>query len=268
MNNRSANDGPAFFSSLAVQRRVIFALLMREVLTRFGRHNIGFLWLFVEPMIFTLGVTALWTATQSVHGSNLPIVPFAVTGYSSVLLWRNMPSRCIGALDPNRSLLHHRNVKLFDVYAARLLLEVGGATISFVVLILFFWGIGWMKAPEDILKIAFAWVLLIWFGFALAIFLGALSEEFEIIDRLWHPVTYLFFPLSGAGYIVDALPQSAQSAALYLPMVSGIELLREGYFGSEIKAHYDIGYMATFTLVLSFVGILQLRKVTKRIAGA
>ena len=87
MNNRSANDGPAFFSSLAVQRRVIFALLMREVLTRFGRHNIGFLWLFVEPMIFTLGVTALWTATQSVHGSNL--------GSSSIRLSLNRESNRI-----------------------------------------------------------------------------------------------------------------------------------------------------------------------------
>lgn len=85
-------------SAWRVQQRIVVALLMREILTRFGRHNIGFLWLFVEPMLFTLGVTALWTATKSVHGSNLPIVAFALTGYSSVLLWRNMPSRCILAV--------------------------------------------------------------------------------------------------------------------------------------------------------------------------
>ncbi|MFN5779339.1 MAG: capsule polysaccharide export ABC transporter permease, partial [Novosphingobium sp.] len=36
-----------------VQRRVIGALLLREMLTRYGRNNIGFLWLFVEPMLFT-----------------------------------------------------------------------------------------------------------------------------------------------------------------------------------------------------------------------
>ncbi len=90
---------------------MIGALLMREILTRYGRHNIGFLWLFVEPMLFTLGVTALWTATRAVHGSDLPIVAFAITGYSSVLLWRNMPFRCIGAIEPNLSLMYHRNVR-------------------------------------------------------------------------------------------------------------------------------------------------------------
>ena len=76
---------------------MIWALLLREILTRYGRHNIGFLWLFVEPMLFTLGVAALWTA-RAVHGSDLPIVAFAITGYSSVLLWRNMPCAAIGAI--------------------------------------------------------------------------------------------------------------------------------------------------------------------------
>ena len=47
--------------SWRIQRRVIWALVMREILTRYGRHNIGFLWLFVEPMIFTLLVTLLWS---------------------------------------------------------------------------------------------------------------------------------------------------------------------------------------------------------------
>ncbi|MDP3222903.1 MAG: capsule polysaccharide export ABC transporter permease, partial [Rubrivivax sp.] len=45
-----------------VQRRVIGALMMREVITRFGRHNLGALWLVAEPMIFTLGVAAVWAS--------------------------------------------------------------------------------------------------------------------------------------------------------------------------------------------------------------
>ena len=33
-----------FMDSLKVQLRILWALFMREVLTRYGRHNIGFLW--------------------------------------------------------------------------------------------------------------------------------------------------------------------------------------------------------------------------------
>lgn len=257
--------GTSLRQSWAIQRRVIGALLMREVLTRYGRHNIGFLWLFVEPMLFTLGVTTLWTATQSVHGSDLPIVAFAITGYSSVLLWRNMPGRCIGSIEPNLALMYHRNVRVFDILIARLLLEFAGATISFVVLTVVFSGIGWMDLPEDILKVSFGWVMLAWFGMSLALFLGALSERYELVEKLWHPFAYLLFPLSGAAFLVEALPPQARDLALYLPMVNGVEYVREGFFGSRIVAHHDMSYMALFCTALTILGLAEVRRASMHV---
>lgn len=251
--------------SWAIQRRVIGALLMREILTRFGRHNIGFLWLFVEPMLFTLGVTAMWTIADLGHGSNLPIVAFALTGYSSVLLWRNMPGRCIGAITPNLSLMYHRHVKVIDIFVSRLLLEGAGATISFVVLGLLFYATGWLLPPEDVGKVLFAWFMLAWFGFSLALLMGALSEQSEIVEKLWGPTSYLLFPLSGAAFMVDALPKAAQDFVLWLPMVHGVELLREGYFGSIFKAHYDIAYMAVICAALTLLGLAKTREISRKV---
>ena len=133
---------PSLGRSLVIQARVIRALLLRELITRFGRRNLGLLWLVVEPMLFTLGVAALWTAVGASQGSNLPIVAFAITGYSSVLVWRNTVSPCVNAIHHNINLLYHRNVRVQDVFAARILLEVAGATASFAVLSLLFIGIG------------------------------------------------------------------------------------------------------------------------------
>ena len=228
---------PTWRESLAIQRRVILALLMREVLTRFGRHNIGFMWLFVEPMLFTLGVTALWTATKSVHGSDLPIVAFAITGYSSVLLWRNMPGRCIDAIEPNRSLLFHRNVRVIDLYWARLLLEGAGATISLIALSLLFIATGQMRPPEDVLQ----------------------------VHKLWHPLSYLLFPLSGAAFLLSVMPPEAQAVLTWLPMIHGVEYLREGFFGSQITAIYDLGYMAVCNAVLTLLGLALIRIVSESV---
>lgn len=261
----SASGPPSLKEGGRVQLRILHALLIREMLTRYGRHNIGFLWLFVEPMIFTLGVTALWTATKSVHGSDLPIVAFALTGYSSVLLWRNMPGRCIGALWSNLALMYHRNIKTLDIYLARILLEFGGATISFLTLSILFISFGWLSPPEDFLKVVAGWLLIAWFGAALAIALGAMSHQSELVDKLWHPASYLIFPLSGAAFMVDALPRMAQEVVLYLPMVHGVELVREGYFGSHARAHYDLGYFIPFNLALSFIAMMLVRWVSRRV---
>lgn len=256
---------PSLWQSWRIQRRVIWALFLREILTRFGRHNIGFLWLFVEPMIFTLAITALWTAMRSVHGSDLPIVAFAITGYSSVLLWRNMPGRTIGALNPNLGLLYHRNVRPIDIYLSRLLLEAAGATTSLIVLVLVFHFIGWLALPEDVLQVLGGWLMLAWFGFGLALFLGALSEHYETVEKLWHPTAYIMFPLSGAAFLVDALPPVAREYILYLPMVHGVEFLREGYFGSQMTAHYDMWYMGAVNAVLTLFGLIQAKHVSRTV---
>lgn len=265
MSMQSGFSLRGLLDSFAIQRRVIGALLMREVLTRYGRHNIGFFWLFVEPMLFTLGVTALWTALKAVHGSEIPITAFALTGYSTVLLWRNMPNRCVGAVQPNLALMYHRNVRIIDIFLSRLILEAAGATISFIVLSLFFMALGWIVYPEDLLKVIVGWFLLAWFGCVLAILLASYAEEYDLIEKLWHPTSYLLFPLSGAGFMVSALPEEFRKVVLYLPMVHSVECIRDGFFGSHIKTYYDLEYMSIINIVLTFLALSQMMRISRKV---
>jgi len=248
-----------------IQSRVIWALFLREILTRYGRHNIGFLWLFAEPMLFTIGVTLMWIAIDATHGSDLPITAFAISGYSTVLIWRNMSGRCVSAIHPNAALLYHRHVKVLSIFLSRILVEAGGATLSFVILTLLFSYMEWMDLPEDVLTVALGWLMLIWFGAALAIFLGALSEFSELVERLWHPISYFLLPVSGAAYLVDSLPLEAQRIILLLPLAHGTELVREGFFGSKITAHYDVAYFASINLVLTLVGLILTAYVSRKV---
>ena len=250
--------------SLTIQTRTLHALMMREVITRFGRDNLGALWLIAEPMIFTLGIVALWSAAGMSHGSSLPITAFAVTGYSSVLLWRNCAGRSIGAIDSNLPLLFHRNVKVIDVFLTRIILEIAGATASFAILAIFFTSIEWMTAPIDMLQVLFGWFMLAWFALALALLIGAATAYSHVIEKLWGPTSYLLFPLSGAAFMVDWLPPTFQKIVLLLPMVHGIEILREGYFGNAVKSHYDAGYMAVCCLLLTLAALYLVRDAGER----
>lgn len=258
----------ALKDNFRAQWRVLGALFMRELLTRYGRHNIGFLWLFVEPMIFTLGVTALWSATKKLHASDLPIEAFALAGYSSVLLWRNMPGRCIGALWANMQLMYHRNIRALDIYIARVILEFAGVTMSFFGLSILFISISWINPPEDIVKIAAGWLLLAWFGAALGITLGALSHQYELVDKFWHPLSYLLFPLSGAAFMVSALPHPFREIVLWIPMVHCVEMIRDGYFGSKVLSIYDPFYVVYCSLVLTAIALILVRWIENRLTPA
>ena len=250
-----------------IQIRVIGALLMREILDRWGRHNIGFLWMFAEPMVFTLGVMTLWSLAGLAHSTTISPVGFAITGYSSILLWRNMPGRLVNAVQANLTLMHHRNIKVMDIFMSRLILEGMGATISFIILTLVFNFLGLLELPDDPLKAILGWILLAWLGGSLALTIGALSERSEIVHILWHPAAYLLIPLSGAAYTVSALPEKFRNAVLYIPMVHGVEIVREGFFGSSFHAHYSIPYMVGWCLVLTFIGLGQITIISRKIVA-
>jgi capsular polysaccharide transport system permease protein len=250
--------------SFQIQRRVIWALVLREVITRFGRKNLGALWLLGEPAMFTAGVAAMWYGLDLHHSSNVSVFAFAVTGYSSVLVWRNTVSRCNTGIEANRSLLYHRNVRIIDVFASRIIIEVGGVTGSFLTLSALFIAIELMPVPEDALKVSMGFLLLAWFGAALGILIGSATAYSEIVDRLWHPVTYLSFPVSGAAFMVDWLPPAAQQAILYVPMVHGVEMLRDGFLGAAVRTHYDVAYFATVNLVLTLLGLSVQRSVSRK----
>jgi len=248
----------SFWRSLAVQLRVIDALLRREFITRYGRYNIGFMWLFAEPMMFTIGVTVLWRYIHHAGHSTfheVTIVSFVITGYSQVMLWRNATARCANAIEPNLGLLYHRNVRVLDLMWARIILEVAGATISVIVLSSVGIATGLMDPPADILMMAAGWLLLAWYAISVGLTVGALSEFSETFSRLYHVFMYLYLPLSGSLYMVEWLPGQVQKYALWLPTVNASEMIHGGYYGNAVHSYYNPMYLILVNLVLMLFGL-------------
>lgn len=260
-SSRAPTGGLLQSSSLEINRRVIGALLMRELLTRYGRNNIGFLWLFVEPTAFIVIVTFVWSQIRGVHISDIPIVAFAITGYSSLLLWRNTVSRCIGAVKSNKSLLYHRQVTILDIFTARILLELIAITTALVGMTIAFYAIDWLTLPEDVLQLIAGWLLLCWFAAALGMTIGGLSEKFEVFGRFWYPFSYILMAVSGVAFTLDALPPGVRSLMMWNPIINCVEFLREGWFGSVMHEHYDIPYVFAANTILTVIGICLVRQV-------
>lgn len=248
-------------SPATVNRRVIGALLIREMLTRYGRNNIGFLWLFVEPMVFVFLIAMFWAATRVIHGSNVPIVAFALTGYCSLLLWRTTASRCIGAVKSNRPLLFHRQVTILDIFTARIVLEFMAVTTALTVLAIVLNLFAFLPLPEDVLQVLAAWMLLAWFAAGLGLTIGGLSEKFPVIGRFWHPFSYALMIVSGVAFLVESLPPATRELVLWVPMINAVEYMREGWFGSEITAYYDLPYLTYCNIGLTLLGLMLVRSV-------
>lgn len=245
--------------SLNIQKRVIGALLMREIITRYGRNNIGFLWLFMEPILVTVVIAFVWGLRSSGHGG-INIYAFMLTGYPLMMMWRQSSSLCIGALGANQGLLHHRNIRVFDVFFARVLLEVTGATASLLLLFIAFYMLKIISAPVDIMYMALAWGLMAWFALGLGMILGVFAQMSEFFKRIWQASSLVLMFASGAFYFVDSLPNFAQNIVLKIPMVHGTEMLRHGYFGESVRTHESIVYLVVVNLGLTLFGMALIQR--------
>lgn len=255
-----------FLEGLKTQLRVVYALMMREVITRYGRENLGFLWLFLEPAIFTLGVTILWSIVKVGHGhKDFPITALVLTGYTASLAWRYGAGRTLAAVNANLALLYHPVVTVLDLLLSRIVLEVVGATGAFVFLVFLFSSVGLMDLPVNYWYVVIGWCLQIWFSVGLSLLVGALGAVYETVDRIWHVTSYILFIISGAFFLVEWLPLELRAYALYVPTITNIELLRYGFVGDTMTPYYDIQYSVMFNLYLTFAGCMAYKWIENKV---
>lgn len=252
----------SLLESFRIHCRVVWALMLREMITMYGRHGLGFLWIFAMPMILTAGITMAWSLRGIKEGgADIPIAAFALTGYSVLIVFRNMPSTAAVAVKMNVPLLYHRNVRVIDLFLARILLQIGSITLSLVVLTCIFVWFGLMDPPRDIMTALAGWMSASFFGLSLGIFIGSFATKHHWIDHIWHPFSYIVGGIAGAALLMEMVPPNLRKILLYFPMVHGSECLRDGYFGDKFTPYYDLSYENLVSLALLFLGLLQIRTI-------
>jgi ABC-type polysaccharide/polyol phosphate export permease len=245
--------------ALSIQFRVIHALMMREIITRYGRDNLGFLWMFLEPILFTLGVILLRGMFFSNQRANFPLVGFLLTGYLAYTLFRNIINQLSKSTAANRSLLHHNNVTILDLILARFILEFLGVSGAFFLISAGFIYFGLMELPVNLTLSILSWLLLAWFSLSFGMILLFFMERSSLFKRIWPIFMLALLPISGVFFMVSWMPPVVQSILLWLPMVNAIELLREAFLGPEIHALYSVYYLITVNLMIMIIGLLLIK---------
>lgn len=243
---------------LFIQRqfRIINALIIRELNTRFGRDGIGFVWIVAEPLSFCFGVLLLWSLIKPEYEQGVRLAPFVMTGYLSLILMRHFIQQFSGALQANTGLLHHRQIAPLHLFAARGVLEFLGTTAAFLTVYLILLAFNQVSPPKDYLSIYIGWFTVAWVGCGFALILAGLAMKFEAMERIVPLLGYILVPLSGAFSMASWIPASYREIYLLLPFPHGIELVRHGVFGEFIETHYDIPYALILGSTMNIVGLL------------
>jgi len=254
-----------FTAALRIQARCLYALMIRQMMLRYGRDNLGFLWVFVEPMLLCTGVMIIWSLIRDSYEHGIGIIQMALTGYMPLTLWRHLTNSGVFVFRASINLLYHPYVSLLDAFFTRIALEFVGTTAAFVLVAGTLMATGLIDPPEDLGLIAAGWMLMGLLSTGVAILISVLTESSEISERFIPVFQYLALPLCGCFYLVDWLPTYAQKMAWFIPTVHCYEMIRAGFFGNSVETYYDAWYPAAWGFGLFALGVGLIENVRDRI---
>jgi capsular polysaccharide transport system permease protein len=248
-----------------VSARITFALILREMATRYGRSPGGYAWALLEPLggIIILSVAfELLVRNPSLGHSFLLFFATAYLPLTMYLATSNMVQRSIIF---SRPLLKYPVVSWIDAVMARFLLNA--LTTSLIAIILLYGILEYvgsrtiMEIPTMIRSGAHAWFL----AFGVGTLNCVATGFFPIWANFWAVLTRPVFLLSGIFYIYEDLPQLAQDIIWFNPLIHITGLMRDGLYSNYRPQYISEAYVFGFALVTTALGLLLIRRYNKEL---
>ena len=226
--------------------RVLFALVVREMSTRFGRSWGGYLWAIAEPVggILLLTLAFGFIVRKPPIGTSFAL--FYATGIIPFFLFSNVSRSVSQAIGSNQGLLRYPVVRPLDAVFAKFVTDF--LTMFVVGLLLFTWIIRSQGVPVNLdLAAIFNGFLLMGL---LALGIGTLNcvlfSFWPTWRNVWGVMTKPLFIMSGMFYTFEAMPRQLQGVLWYNPLLHCIAYVRSGFYG---------GYDPTYVSPLYVLGV-------------
>jgi capsular polysaccharide transport system permease protein len=248
-----------FRSALAIHLRVIAALIMREMATRYGRSAGGYAWALLEPGVFILMMAALFSqiAHKPPLGENFGL--FYATGYMAFHFYFDISTTTSTAVEFNRPLFSFPRVTPLDTVLARFALQF--LTCCFVAVIILG---GMMMALDDQIRLDLA-PLFAAIGLAsfLALGVSALNCVLFAYSPTWQRTFLLInrplFLISGIFFLHEDMPQGVQDALWWNPLVHVTALMRAGFYPVYDPVFVSVWYVVACAGAPLIAGAVMLR---------
>jgi len=255
-------------SAFSIQRDVVFAIFVREMITRFSTYTLGNIWLVLEPLLMMILFMLIFGARgRGAFGFvEAPVFIFAAF-LPFRILWTATMRQCASARGSAKGLLEYRQVRLFDVFMARTFIEGGLFIVVGIILGLGMMWLDYEPWPNNLL-LTLSYCVILWlmaasFGM-LAGMIGSVAREVEkLVSMLTMPLMFMsavFFPMS-------IVPKQYWVYLTWNPILHAMELIREAWFGNYISPVADFNYLISAMVVLLAFAMSAYRLTWRRIVA-
>jgi capsular polysaccharide transport system permease protein len=239
----------------------MWAVVRRELLTRFGRTKAGYFWAIFEPLAH-LGVM-ISMITFIGHGRLPPVgksfALFYFTGVIPYYVFSQTVSRVMRSVPENKPLLQLPALSVFDVFTARAVLELLTQASVAAVLLSLFSLLGISVMPLDGLGVVVGFVT-VWFaGFGCGLLFASVHSFYPVWEKIWGALSSLLYFSSGIFYVPQFMPDWLRNYLRWNPILQSVEAVRTAYFGHFSGPWVWPDYTLNFSLGVTALGIFTVR---------
>lgn len=245
-----------FFNAAAVQFRVIGAIMLRDMRTRFGRTHLGYLIAIIWPLAHAAFILLAFTLANRIAPIGGDPVIFVSTGIVPYIMCF-YPSRMMTfSVEHNKALLLFPIVRVFDIIFARAVLEFLTASLVFVIFAMIL-AVGFNVdiRPLSYTDALFGVLASVYFG----VCMGFVSTLLMSLAKLWNAiqiVLMMFMYLSAGVLFSPALVSpEIQEILWYNPLLHCVEWLRSAYFEGYSNDFLSKPYVIFVSTILLFIGL-------------
>lgn len=264
-NSSSLSERSSAMAILSRQGAVLGALILRDMHTRFGRDNVGYLWMIAEPMLLASVVSSLHFFTDTHFRSGMGPFPFSLVGYCLFIIFRGIFNRAETVVESSVGLLHHKMIRPLDLLTVRSVVECLGCISALIILMTIGIILGIAELPARPLYLMFGAFLITWWSFALSLIVAAYTYDNHTLGRFVHPISYFMVPMSGAFWTMSVLPVEAQPYMAWNPMLTMFEIARYGQFRWADSEYMYPGYAIAVCAGLTYWGLIVIRRLSDKI---
>jgi capsular polysaccharide transport system permease protein len=251
---------------LATHGRILVALIMRDVQTRFFGTPIGFVLAIAWPVshIFILIAINGATGRAAPYGDD-PALFFA-TGLLPFMCFSYMARFTMLGVLLNRPLLGYPIVKVADILIARAILETLNAGVVIIVTMILLTAMGVDVRPPRPIDAMSALLACMLLGFGFGIVNGVIGGMFAFWSTGFALFQIVMWMASGVIMVPDELPQAARYWLSFNPALIGVEWMRSAFYeGYGLGELLDKRYMLSFAVATLFLGLLMERAMRGKI---
>ena len=224
------------FQGWEIQKKVIKALIYRELKTRISRARFGFLGVLLEKLV-TLGIfIAIFAFFRFRPTGGLNVFIFLGIGFMFYNSFQGTLISSLNAIDANRSLFSYQQVKPIDTVITRCLVE---GLINFTILIILFAFTLFMEGSifiNNLPLLVLSFLSLIVVCLAIGIIAMVAGYRYEWVKIVIPFISRPLFFTSGILFSLRNIPQDLHRFLIWNPILHSIEVARNSVNNEYILA--------------------------------